>query len=93
MTKRNPGTPQSLAISAAAASKTVVSIGTAGMPFFSSMIASSKLPDEQAPQSPMPAMAKSVFPRSSSIWASSSGARCGLRTSTSSVIPCFACSS
>ena len=67
VTKRNPGTPQSLAISFAAASNTSVMIGTAGMPSFSSVIASSRLPDEQAPQSPTPTITKSTLPRSSAI--------------------------
>ena len=62
LTKRNPGTPHSLAISPAAASKTSVMIGTAGMPSFSSVIASRRLPDEHAPQSPTPTMTKSVLP-------------------------------
>ena len=36
-------------------------IGIAGMPAFSRIMASSKLPDEHAPQSPTPAMTKSVL--------------------------------
>jgi hypothetical protein len=56
-------------------SKASVITGTAGMPAFSRMMASSKLPDEQAPQSPTPAIAKSVLPLICASCESESGAR------------------
>ena len=78
MTKGKSGTPHRLAISRVVDSNASVTTATAGIPAFSSITASSKLPDEQAPQSPIPVMAKSTAPLNSAIWVSFSGARWSL---------------
>jgi hypothetical protein len=69
---RYVGTPHCSAIARPVSSKTSVTIDAEGTPAFSSTIPSSTLPDEQDPQSPMPATIASQVARSSatiSSWA------------------------
>ena len=55
------GTPISRVYALAVLAKTVVMIVAAGIPWRSRVIPSCKLPDEQPPQSPTPAITKSAL--------------------------------
>ena len=68
-TERNlySGTPHDWAMAWPVASKTSVTMDAAGTPTFSNRIPSSTLPDEQDPQSPMPATTTSTVCLASSM--------------------------
>jgi len=74
-----PGTPHCLAIARPVTSKTSVTIEAEGTAFFSSRMPSSTLPDEQDPQSPMPATMASQDLRISAMSSSCAGTVADLR--------------